>query len=84
MKGNKSNKIRKFPKLKGLLEWRHMAWKHTHPSAWLPEREPKEPDSVTSVTYLSSLIMRSPGICSSSSLLRSKYLEGCQSTELED
>ena len=41
IKGNKSNKVRErtFLKLKGLPEWRRRAWKHTHPSAWLPDRE---------------------------------------------
>ena len=31
--------MRKFPKPKGLLEWRRMAWKHTHPSAGQWERD---------------------------------------------
>ena len=36
---------RKFLKLKGLLEWRRTAWKHTHPSAWQPERACAEKNS---------------------------------------
>jgi len=62
------------------------AWLGSTPSplrGYQREREPTEPDPVTSVTYLPSLTMRSSGIYSYSSLLGGKYLEGCQSTELE-
>jgi len=46
------------------------------------EKDHAQPDDACSVMYLPSLIVRSSGI-SSSSLLRSIYLEGGQSTELE-
>ena len=75
---------REFPKPKALLDEGAQLGSTPSPlRGYQREREPTEPDPVTSVPYLPSLTVRSSGICSSSSLLRSRYLEGCQSTELE-
>ena len=60
-----------------------------HPPLCLADRESeralenKQTNRNTYLPYLPSLTVRSSRIRSSSSLLRSKCLEGCQSTELE-
>jgi len=64
----KAQSLEAHPPLCMAARQRACAEKKTHP--------------VTSVKYLPSLTVRSSGI-RSSSLLRSKCLEGCQSTELE-